>query len=164
MLAVSRMLLKNRFLGWSSTLHANRKIFSNASLHVGTKTHTYPATSLCRQRLLSTANNTSARPPKTPKVLPTCAAALIAAVSSLLGFYLSKEHSEWKAKRANTTAIPQFGSSQDFESAIAELRIALDLNAGEDVTEKVSTDPDELHTHGFSENDHFPGAYCLSFN
>ncbi|KAF8192120.1 FAD-linked oxidase-like protein [Pholiota molesta] len=156
MLAVSRMLSKGRVLGWDSTLRGNRKSFLNASLPIGMKTHPYAATSPCRQRLLSTANNASARPPKTPIAYPTRAAVLIAAVSSLLGFYLSKEHSEWKAKRANPTAVPQFGSSQDFESAIAELRIALDLNADVDATEKVSTDPDELHTHGFSENDHFP--------
>jgi len=45
-----------------------------------------------------------------------------------------------------------YGTAQDFQKAIAELHAAF---PGEDT---VSTDPDVLHQHGFSENDYHPGS------
>lgn len=55
----------------------------------------------------------------------------------------------------------KYGSPEDFQRAIQELRDSFpDKDA-------VSTDPDDLHTHGYSENDYHPGAstmriHCLS--
>ena len=45
-----------------------------------------------------------------------------------------------------------YGSVEDFKKAIDELRAAF---PGEDT---VSTDPEVLSTHGFSDNDYHPGA------
>ncbi|KAF8843456.1 hypothetical protein BDN67DRAFT_897080 [Paxillus ammoniavirescens] len=52
---------------------------------------------------------------------------------------------------------PTYGSPQDFQIAIQELRdtFAKEGDGAEDV---VSTDPEDLRVHGFSENDHHPGA------
>ena len=47
----------------------------------------------------------------------------------------------------------QFGSSDDFKKAIQELQSTFPAN------NKVSVDPDDLHVHGFSANDHHPGMY-----
>ncbi|KJA24402.1 hypothetical protein HYPSUDRAFT_200621 [Hypholoma sublateritium FD-334 SS-4] len=59
----------------------------------------------------------------------------------------------------DTNAPPKFGSPKDIANAIDELKSAFtgETGAQELVNTKVSTDPDDLHTHGFSENDHFPG-------
>ncbi|KAI0736753.1 FAD-linked oxidase-like protein [Fomitopsis betulina] len=46
----------------------------------------------------------------------------------------------------------KYGSPEDFQRAIQELR---DSFADKDA---VSTDPDDLHTHGYSENDYHPGT------
>ena len=48
----------------------------------------------------------------------------------------------------------QFGSSDDFKKAIQELKSTFSAD------DKVSTDPDVLHVHGFSTNDYHPGM-CL---
>ena len=48
----------------------------------------------------------------------------------------------------------QFGSPSDFKKAIQELQSTFPLDA-----HKVSADPDDLHVHGFSANDHHPGMY-----
>ena len=49
----------------------------------------------------------------------------------------------------------QFGSSDDFKKAIQELQSTFPMD------NKVSTDPDDLHAHGFSENAHHPGMYMV---
>lgn len=46
---------------------------------------------------------------------------------------------------------PKYGCPEDFELAIKELRAAFPSE------DSVSTDPDDLYTHGFSENDYHPG-------
>jgi len=48
---------------------------------------------------------------------------------------------------------PQFATSEEMKRAILELEESF---GG---AEKVSTDPDDLHNHGFSANDHHPGEY-----
>ena len=48
----------------------------------------------------------------------------------------------------------QFGSPGDFKRAIQDLQFTFSLDAN-----KVSVDPDDLHVHGFSANDHHPGMY-----
>ena len=47
----------------------------------------------------------------------------------------------------------KYGSPEDFQRAIQEL---LDTFASQDA---VSTDPDDLHLHGYSDNDYHPGAF-----
>ena len=49
----------------------------------------------------------------------------------------------------------KYGSPEDFQRAIQELR---DSFANKDA---VSTDPDDLHTHGYSENDYHPGTWLM---
>ncbi|KAF8990475.1 FAD-linked oxidase-like protein [Cyathus striatus] len=63
---------------------------------------------------------------------------------SVLGVVVLKPNS-------SITQEPTYGTPQDFNQAIAELRT---LFAEEDV----STDVEELHSHGFSENDYHPGT------
>lgn len=49
----------------------------------------------------------------------------------------------------------KYGSPEDFQRAIQELRDSFpDKDA-------VSTDPDDLHTHGYSENDYHPGVCTM---
>lgn len=50
------------------------------------------------------------------------------------------------------SSTAHYGSKAHFEKAISELQAAL----GED---KVSIDSEDLHAHGYSENDHHPGAF-----
>ncbi|EPS98544.1 hypothetical protein FOMPIDRAFT_129619 [Fomitopsis schrenkii] len=47
----------------------------------------------------------------------------------------------------------KYGSPEDFQRAIRELRDSFDDK------DAVSTDPDDLHTHGHSENDYHPGSF-----
>lgn len=51
---------------------------------------------------------------------------------------------------------PTYGTPKDFQKAIQELKHAFD-DEGHD-SGVVSTDPDDLQIHGFSDNDHHPGA------
>ncbi|KAF9565039.1 FAD-binding domain-containing protein [Agrocybe pediades] len=51
-------------------------------------------------------------------------------------------------------AKPQFATPEEMEQAITESKKAF---GQEGDNGKVSTDPDDLHDHGFSENDHHPG-------
>lgn len=53
-----------------------------------------------------------------------------------------------------------YGSSEDFATAIKKLREAFPEKEGE--LQKVSTEEDDLETHGFSENDYHPGT-CSVF-
>lgn len=59
---------------------------------------------------------------------------------------------------------PKFGSPDDFKKAIAELRRTFPND------NSVSTNPDDLHGHGFSDGDYLPGEFlslicrrCLIF-
>ncbi|KAF8452613.1 FAD-linked oxidase-like protein [Boletus edulis BED1] len=52
---------------------------------------------------------------------------------------------------------PTYGTPDDFQKAIQELRHAFSDEGHE--PGDVSTDPDDLRIHGFSENDHHPGAF-----
>lgn len=58
------------------------------------------------------------------------------------------------AKRNQAQETPTYGTPEDFERAIQSLRQELShIDGG------VSTNPDDLHAHGFSVNDYHPGAY-----
>jgi len=66
----------------------------------------------------------------------------------------------WLASQVNSSTdrtSPQYGTAQDFERAIAELKATL----GE---AKVSTDAGDLHGHGFSAFDHHPGASIIGIS
>lgn len=89
--------------------------------------------------------------------IPT--AIFIAVASALFGFGTAAAlYPPCRTLEDINKASPQFGSTKDIEKAIAELKSALTgVNDGQGlVNTKVSTDPDDINTHGFSENDHFP--------
>lgn len=54
---------------------------------------------------------------------------------------------------------PTYGTPNDFQKAIQELKQTFNNEGNESGV--VSTDPDDLRLHGFSENDYFPSA-CRS--
>lgn len=82
--------------------------------------------------------------------------------SGILGYILAQNQQahKLKARDARADAVPDsptFGSPLDFQKAILELKATfVDASA-------VSTDPDDLHTHGFSKNDYYSGAFLLIF-
>ncbi|KAL4906853.1 hypothetical protein BDW74DRAFT_189960 [Aspergillus multicolor] len=65
----------------------------------------------------------------------------VASLAGGIGYGVGSSDQLWQPK---DTEIPQYGDTEDFEKAIAELRAKL----GEDT---VSTDEDDLQRHGFSE-------------
>lgn len=89
--------------------------------------------------------------------IPT--AIFIAVASALLGFGTAATLYPPHRIFEDTNEPPKFGSPKDIANAIDELKSAFTGGTGgqELLDAKVSTDPDDLHTHGFSENDHFPG-------
>lgn len=92
----------------------------------------------------------SQRPPKSAASKLFC----VALASALLGFGLAKS-SEFVSKASGTNTNTKFGSPEDIEKAIQELRTVL----GE---AQVSTDPGDLQIHGFSANDHHQGPSISS--
>ena len=74
--------------------------------------------------------------------------------SGFLGYSLATWNAKPSSLRDNGSADqkPQYGSPEDFEKAIADLK-AVPLDGA------VSTDPDVLYAHGFSVNDYHPGTY-----
>lgn len=74
---------------------------------------------------------------------------LTSLTTGLVGFTVAKS----LPSLGNESESTQFGSSQDFKKAIQELQSTFPAN------DKVSVDPDDLHVHGFSANDHHPGMY-----
>ncbi|KAL0961345.1 hypothetical protein HGRIS_006301 [Hohenbuehelia grisea] len=90
-------------------------------------------------------------PPDLPRKSPQRHLTWILAsfVSGLIGYTAACTSSQ-----AQTGVFPEntYGSPDDLKSAIIELRkVFSDPSA-------VSTDPEDLHDHGFSENDYHPGA------
>ncbi|PPQ68693.1 hypothetical protein CVT24_007578 [Panaeolus cyanescens] len=87
---------------------------------------------------------------------------LSAVIGTILGFGLAKssllakgDDSEVHGDNGGGGDEPKFGSPEEFALAIIELKETFAESSG-NVT--VSDDPDELHNHGFSENDHHPGV------
>ena len=68
-----------------------------------------------------------------------------------LGYAIARYTQEPPVSKA---AEPKFGTSEDFNRAIDELKRAL----GKD---SVSTDREDLFIHGFSANDHHPGMILV---
>ena len=92
----------------------------------------------------------SQRPPKSsassvPRLLG------VALASALLGFGLATS-SVFESNASGVSANTKFGSPEDIEKAIQELRTVL---AGA----QVSTDPGDVQVHGFSTNDHHQGFF-----
>ncbi|KAF9525592.1 FAD-linked oxidase-like protein [Crepidotus variabilis] len=75
-------------------------------------------------------------------------------VSLALGFGLAKAS---QSKSEKVDLFGKFGTPKDFEAAIAELRSILSIDPTQ-----VSTDPDDLHNHGFSVNAHNNGSAVYS--
>lgn len=94
----------------------------------------------------------STPPPNSRRSSP--AFALIALISALIGFGAAKSSffTDVTASNPSKAHTPVFGSPRDIQNAIAELRITFGPG------DKVSTDPDDLHDHGFSPNEHHPGT------
>lgn len=95
--------------------------------------------------------------PRTGKAITT-SILLSAAIGTMLGFGLAKSSLLGDGARVNKNDVdddePRFGSPEEFAQAIVELKNTFPEGSS-NVT--VADDPDELHTHGFSENDHHPG-------
>ncbi|KAF8906305.1 FAD-linked oxidase-like protein [Gymnopilus junonius] len=77
----------------------------------------------------------------------------VAFASGVVGFTVAKSSlfSQTGGHGSNKT---QFGTPEDIQKAIGELKTAFK----ESDEAKVSTDLDDLRTHGFSPNDHLPGV------
>ena len=75
-------------------------------------------------------------------------------VSALAGYFFATQYR--KPHSLGVSASTRFGSSDDFEKAIRELKQAFPV-AG-----SVSTNPADLQAHGFSENDYHPGTPIFS--
>jgi D-lactate dehydrogenase (cytochrome) len=68
--------------------------------------------------------------------------------SGLIGYSLSALGTPSLASQALGETEPKYGTPKDFELAIKELRASFDSD------EIVSTHPEDLRIHGFSEHDH----------
>lgn len=85
--------------------------------------------------------------------------ALGSLLSSSLVYYLSnasfgKDDPRLQSIPSTKSGLNEtYGSAQDFQNAIAELRRTFPLE------DKVSTDLEVLELHGFSENDYHPGMH-----
>ena len=76
--------------------------------------------------------------------------------SGLLGYVLAQTptHESLDARTAaNVPDSPNFGSPLEFQKAISELKATFNDESA------VSTDPEDLRVHGFSENDYYPGMF-----
>lgn len=76
--------------------------------------------------------------------------------SGVLGYIFAQNQQIHEAHNTTANVVPDsptFGSALEFQKAISELKATF---ADESA---VSTDPDDLHVHGFSENAYYPGAF-----
>jgi len=96
-------------------------------------------------------------PPSQSSRAPLLLAAALG--SGALGYAIAQTVSaDEQQPIVNLNAKPVYGSPQDFQKAIKELQAAFpDADA-------VSTDLDDLQTHGFSANDWHPGMSLASTN
>ncbi|TFK32246.1 FAD-linked oxidase-like protein [Crucibulum laeve] len=77
-------------------------------------------------------------------------ALLTSAASGLLGYTIAKSSEKPSAFTTVNNDTVMYGSPEDFRQAIADLKTALPEK------DAVSTDANDLHTHGFSEHDYHP--------
>jgi len=76
--------------------------------------------------------------------------------SGVLGYIFAQNQQTHETHDTTANALPDsptFGSPLEFQKAISELKATF---ADESA---VSTDPGDLHVHGSSENDYYPGAF-----
>lgn len=107
-------------------------------------------------------NSTQASGPK----VSANRAPLYLAVGSVLGGGLGYFFATSGSSPANSQQIPNsstglansYGSPDDFRKALSELQAAFPEE------DKVSTDSEVLHFHGFSDNDYHPGACAVQCN
>ncbi|KAI8978891.1 FAD-linked oxidase-like protein [Trametes punicea] len=80
-------------------------------------------------------------------------------LSGTLGYYLATARSDESVKQHRHSADlnTQYGSPEDFQRAIHELKETFPEDGA------VTTDPEDLELHGFSENDYHPSNYTTSF-
>ena len=81
--------------------------------------------------------------------------------SGLLGYVLAQTqtHDSLDTRTAaNVPDSPTFGSPLEFQKAVSELKATF---ADEST---VTTDPEDLRVHGFSDNDYYPGTFGLHFS
>ena len=77
---------------------------------------------------------------------------LLASIASSVGGYaLATVSTGPSVPDAQSAREPQYGTPADFSKAIEELRSTFPSG------DSVSTDPDDLYVHGFSEYDYHPG-------
>lgn len=82
----------------------------------------------------------------------TAVGSILALVASgFTGYYIARSTNA--SIIGNSDTQTQYGTPSDFDAAIRQLKIDL---PSEDI---VSTDPDDLHYHGFSENDYHKGLH-----
>lgn len=88
--------------------------------------------------------------------------AILFAAGLAAGLSLTLTTSPWSSTTKSTadSVEPTYGSPDDFQAAISELRDIFKDTAGkEDGEVEVSTDPDDLEVHGFSDNDYHPSEF-----
>lgn len=90
-------------------------------------------------------------------------AIILCLAGSIAGFLVATNYDTLKSTFFSTDSDsdeyftnPKFGSPEDFKRAIAELRAAFS-----DEDDAVTTDPHDLHDHGFSVNDYLPGEQII---
>lgn len=111
-------------------------------------------------RQQSTGGTTSPTLRRSPRAFSTSTALALAVASSLVGFGVATFACQSNGNSDNSLSSTKFGSPRDVQKAITELQGALSSVNG-NVVEKVSTNADDLHTHGYSANDHFPSKFFL---
>lgn len=105
----------------------------------------------------SSSSTSSSAAGETPRGSSSAALAFLAGsiLSGGLAYYLGSDASESHAASA-ADLNSQYGSPDDFKKAIEELKAAFPEEG------TVTTDVEDLSEHGFSVNDHHPGASMMS--
>ncbi|PCH38627.1 hypothetical protein WOLCODRAFT_136371 [Wolfiporia cocos MD-104 SS10] len=100
----------------------------------------------------SQASGSQAPPVKQAGLSWYYALAAGSAIGAGLGYYYAGGTTQAdKNRHVSTSGLnAQYGTPEDFQRAILELQKALPSEGA------VSTDPDDLHTHGYSDNDYHP--------
>ena len=95
-------------------------------------------------------------PPPTGKRRPWALILSFCAGGVLSTFALrSRKDSEDSETITPSARTPAYGNPTDFQTAIHELQEAFPAD------DRVTTDPDDLHDHGFSLNDYHPGKISM---
>ncbi|KAK7031045.1 D-lactate ferricytochrome c oxidoreductase [Paramarasmius palmivorus] len=113
----------------------------------------------CQSRIVNLARGrrfTSTTTTPSPKFFSSRTTLLLAGtsiLSGLLGYALASPKEQKVDKPESKSQFGQYGTPEDFRKAIEELRGAFKHDP-----DAVTTDPEELRIHGFSENDYHPGT------